>query len=298
VTFTASVASDGRYFLGEGASWDADRQLLRWVDIDAGLVLEGALDEGMLSGTSVVRRSDTTVSASARARDGGLLLAEGRSLTHVSHDGSTVARYPIIPDQVASRLNDGAVDPAGRFLVGSLATDGRAGEERLWRLEGDGTVTVIDHDLTISNGLGWSPDGGTLYSIDSVPGTIWQRTYDPDGAGVGRRHLLTTITDGEPDGMTVDADGTLWIAVWGRGEVVAVSPDGSVEESVTVAAPLTTSCAFAGPELSTLVITTAAKAVPGFPSVPPAGALFAAAVGKRGRAPTTWNPTSVPEREV
>jgi sugar lactone lactonase YvrE len=128
----------------------------------------------------------------------------------------------------------------------------------LARREDDGGITVIDDDLTVSNGLAWSPEGTTLYSVDSGPGTIWARAYDATTGAVGERRPLLTVENGTPDGMCADADGNLWIAIFGAGEVRCHAPDGVLLATVTIpGAPHVTSLAFAGPDLDTLVITTA-----------------------------------------
>jgi sugar lactone lactonase YvrE len=286
-TTATALPVDLRLTLGEGPSWDADQRLVRVVDIDAGALWAVSLDEERVT---EVLRCGTTLGAAATSDDGGFLLAAGRALRHVDAAGSTVQEITLVPAAVGSRLNDGAVDPHGRYVVGSLATDGRRGEERLWRLEHDGTVTVLDDVLTLSNGLGWSPDGGTFYNIDSEPGTVWRRDYDPSSGSVGDREVLIEIRDGTPDGMTVDADGNLWVAIWGAGEVRAHSPAGDMIDVVSVPAPLSTSCAFVGPELRTMVVTTAHREVPGITPSPEAGRLFTADMPVAGLPGRMWRP--------
>jgi sugar lactone lactonase YvrE len=189
-----------------------------------------------------------------------------------------------------SRLNDGACDPAGAFLVGSMALDDRTGGESLVRVERDGSLTVLDDDLTLSNGLAWSPDGGLLYSIDTVPGVVWVRPYAAGTGAVGPRTAFLRFSDTSPDGMCVDAEGAAWIACWGAGEVRRFSPAGELIGVVEVAAPQVTSVAFAGPGLDRLVITTASAYLSPqrLARHPDSGRLFLADVGAVGRAPTPW----------
>ncbi|GAA5063249.1 sugar lactone lactonase YvrE [Thermocatellispora tengchongensis] len=282
--FHASPASAEVYSLGEGPVWDAARRRLLWVDIVAGAVYEGVLDDGTVTAT---RRHafDSTVGAVAVAADGQLIVAEKETLTRVGLDGRRTELARVLEPGRRSRLNDGAVDPAGRFLIGSLAQDDRHGQEVLARLDETG-VTYLDTDLVLSNGLAWV--GDRLYSVDTVPGTIWVRDYDAAGGTTGPRREAFTITDGKPDGMCADADGNLWIANWGRGRVECRTPTGELLATVETGAPHTSSAAFAGPDLDTLVITTSTQglAEPG----PGDGRLFTANVGVRGLPTPYWNP--------
>ncbi len=282
---TAVPASPEVHALGEGPVWDADRRRLLWVDIVAGAVHEGTLDDGTIT---PVRRHDfgSTVGAVAVAAGGDLIVAERHTLTRLAPDGSRAELARVLPEDRLSRLNDGAVDPAGRFLVGSLAQDGREGEEVLARLDGAG-VTYLDTDLVLSNGLAWT--GGRLYSVDTMPGVVWARDYDAATGGTGPREKAFTIDDGLPDGMCADADGNLWIAIWGRGRVECRTTDGELLAVVETGATHTSCPVFAGPELDTLVITSATQdlAEPG----PLDGRLFTTKVGVRGLPTPYWNPS-------
>jgi sugar lactone lactonase YvrE len=286
--FQAHPAGADAYILGEGPVWDPDRNRLLWVDIVAGVVFAGTLTPA--AGTVVVTESwpfTTTVGAVATAADGTLLVAGGQTLTRIDTDGNRTELARVLPGHTRSRLNDGAVDPDGRFVVGSLAQDDRQGQEVLVRLESDRGLTRIDSDLNLSNGMDWAPDG-TFYSVDTVPGVVWARDYP----ALKERRELMRITDGDPDGLTLDRDGNLWIAIWGGGRVECRSPGGELLAVVETGAPHTTSVAFAGPALDVLVITSAtdgldAKALA---EAPDSGRLFTADVGVTGRATPYWNP--------
>ncbi|MEV4168121.1 SMP-30/gluconolactonase/LRE family protein [Nonomuraea sp. NPDC049709] len=282
MTFTAGPASAEVYSLGEGPIWDAARQRLLWVDIVAGAVYEGVLDDGMVTAT---RRHTfgSTVGAVAVSEDGGLIVAGKETLTRVGPDGRRTELARVLPEGARSRLNDGAVDPAGRFLVGSLAQDDRHGEEVLARLDGTG-LTYLDTDLVLSNGLAWV--GDRFYSVDTIPGTVWVRDYDADTGKTGPRREAFTITDGKPDGMCADAEGNLWIANWGLGRVECRTPTGELLATVETGAPHTSSAAFAGPDLDTLVITTSIQGLTG--PGPGDGRLFTAKVGVRGLPTPYW----------
>jgi sugar lactone lactonase YvrE len=208
----------------------------------------------------------------------------------VSEGGAVEDWIEIIPEGTRSRLNDGGCDPAGRFLVGSLPLDGRSGEEVLVRVDGHGAVDVIDNDLGLSNGLGFTPSGDTLYSTDTRPGVIWVRPYDASTGTVGPRREFLRIERGKPDGLCVDRDGNLWIAIWGAGEVRCHAADGALIAVVAVAAPNTSSVAFVGAELDTLLITTASEQLTEsqLAEYPDSGRLFTVDVGGRGLPVPLW----------
>ena len=282
-TFVAVVASAERFVLGEGPVWDAARGRLLWVDIEDGAVLIGRLDG---DGVQVDQRQDFdgTVGAVAVAADGQLLVAAQRELVLIELDGSRSPVVRLIADDEPRRLNDGKTDPAGRFLVGSCPKADRRNDEWLKRLEPDGTVTTLDSDLGLSNGLAWSGDGSRMFSIDSFEHVVWVRDYDPATGAVGERAAFVRIEDGYPDGMCIDTEDHLWVAVYGRGEVRRISPAGEVVAVVKVPAPQTTSAAFAGPGLDTLVITTGSVELSEgeLAEFPDSGRLFIARVGVRG----------------
>lgn len=291
-TFRAEPANDEIYRLGEGPVWDPVRAELLWVDIDAGEVLTGDLHDARITRTG--RQSfGQTVGAAVRSADGQVLVARRRDLLIVAmfgaSDGTVIELFDA--DQ-GSRCNDGACDPAGRFLVGSMALDDRRGDERLYRLEHDGSFTVVDDNLTLSNGLAWSPDGATMYNIDTIPGIVWARDYEPTGSLTGARRELLRVTDGSPDGMTVDSAGNLWIAIWGAGEVRCYTPDGDQIATVQVGPPNTSSVEFSGPDLDTLVITTASSHLDAesHRRFPDSGRMFTARVDVQGRPSTAWSP--------
>ncbi|MDX3105789.1 SMP-30/gluconolactonase/LRE family protein [Nonomuraea angiospora] len=283
---TATPASADVYALGEGPVWDAARERLLWVDIVAGAVHEGLLDDGLITVTGR-QVFDGMVGAVAVSEDGRLLVAEQQTLTRVDLDGRRTELARVLAPGVRSRLNDGAVDPAGRFLIGSLALDDRHGQEVLARLDESG-LTYLDTDLVLSNGLAWSPEGDLLYSVDTLPGIVWVRDYDTATGKTGPRRQAFTIGDGMPDGMCADADGNLWIANWGLGRVECRTPAGELLATVETGAPHTSSAAFAGPDLDTLVITTSTLDLPA--AGPGDGRLFTAKVGVRGLPTPYWNP--------
>ncbi|MFI6961729.1 SMP-30/gluconolactonase/LRE family protein [Streptomyces sp. NPDC050255] len=286
-TATPAAATGEAFGLAEGPVWDAVRQRLLWVDIHAGQVLEGAL--GPTGRISVTRRHqfDSTVGAVAVAEDGTLLVAAQEHLVVVAADGTRYDGPRIVGAGERRRLNDGSIDPTGRFLVGTLGLDGDSRRETLVRLEPDGEVTTLDSDLTLSNGLAWTADGRTLYSVDTLRRTVHVRDYTRVGTE-RRTHLR--LADGYPDGIAMDAEEHLWVAVWGKGEIRRYAPDGTIAARCRVPAPHTSSVAFAGPDLRTLVITTATSELTGEQrrQHPDSGRLFTVRVDVPGIPVPAW----------
>ena len=171
--------------------------------------------------------------------DEGWLLASGRGFRHLSPDGSL---RPIADDvsPVGTRMNDAACDPQGRLWAGTLADDHHPGGGALYRLDTTGQIDLVLTDLTISNGLGWSPDGATMYFVDSGPRAIYAFAFDGDNVLFNSEAEDVVTVDAEigaPDGLTVDADGDLWVAVFGGGRVQHYSPDGTLRDELMVPAP-------------------------------------------------------------
>ena len=191
--------------------------------------------------------------------DEGWLLAAGRGFVHLRLDGSTRRLVDVAPP--GTRMNDGACDPQGRFWAGTMADDQHAGGGALYRLDHFGRTELMLSDLTISNGLGWSPDGRTMYLVDSGPRVIYAFAFDRDHGTISSQRVIVTVAEeiGAPDGMIVDAAGDLWVAIYGGGRVHRYSHDGQLRHAITVPAKQTTCCGFAGPGLNRLYVTTATE---------------------------------------
>jgi len=254
--------------LPEGPVWDGPRERVLWVEIEAGAVHTGRLTPEGVEPTGS-RVYDFTVGAVAVGRHGELLIAGTETLTVVSPDGTVTPGPRVLPAGAGRRLNDGKCDPDGVFLVGSLRFDERPGGEELFRVGPDRSVTTIDSGLSLSNGLGWSPDGSLFYSIDTIP----RRVHVRERGGEPRVFLEL---DASPDGMCVDAAGDLWIAIYGGGEVRRYSPAGELTGVVEVDEAEVTCPAFVGPGLDRLLITTRPR-------------LFLADVGAVGQPANVWS---------
>jgi sugar lactone lactonase YvrE len=259
--------------LGEGPCWDAESQSLYWVDIPASRVhrlsaggVHSSWDVGLSPGAVVPRAS------------GGLAVAAGNGFLSLDPLTGTVKELAAAPGLPGTRMNDGKCDRAGRFYAGTMAEDESAGKGSFYRLDTDLDVSEIYTGIGISNGLGWSPDDRRMYYIDSLTYRIDVLDYELTTGQMGERQPFVALgsDDFMPDGMAVDAEGGLWVAVWGGGVVQRYDADGRLTGVVRIPAANVTSCAFGGPDLQTLYITTAAG--PGRL----AGALFSCAAGVRG----------------
>jgi sugar lactone lactonase YvrE len=276
--------------LSEGPVWVAETSTILWIDVELGSVFGGRLEGGLVE-ESWKLDFEGRVGAAVPAVDGSLLVATANRVVVVTPSGSRLNGPVIVAPGVERRTNDGACDPAGRFLVGTLPLDDRTSQDFLYRVEDDGSLTTIDSDLTLSNGLGWSPDGRLLYSTDTIPGTIWVRDYDAATGAIGPRRQHLQIEDGSPDGLCVDASGNLWVAIWGSGEVRSFSPDGELAGTVNVPCPHPSSVAFVGDGLDRLLVTTASRDLSEaeLRQYPDAGRLFLADVETTGTPTFAWS---------
>jgi len=259
---------------GEGPVWSDRWGGLRWVDMLAGDVLSLGSDG------SVGRRHVGTVAAALRPRSrGGAVIAVERGFVLADDDGP-LTPLPELWTDPGVRMNDGGCDPDGRFWCGSMAYDQRPGAAALYRLDADGSVTRQLDGVTVSNGLAWSPDGALAYYDDTATHRVDVFDYDPVAGLTGRR-TFADLGDGNPDGLTVDADGGVWVALYGAGAVHHYTADGRLDGVVEVPAAQVTACALGGSDLDQLFITTSREGLAAGED-PLAGSLFVADVGVRG----------------
>lgn len=292
MTTTVNVANPEIHELAEGPFWDPVRHRLLWVDIRRGLVFEGMLEAD--GAVDIVQRVSFpgTVGAVAVAADGQWIVAGTEELFLCDPSGAVRPGPRVLARRSGRRLNDGKPDPAGRFVVGSLnLTSDDSTEELLAVLDRDGTVRVLDDDLTLSNGLGWTVDGSRMYSVDTLRQTVYVRDYDPRTGAAGPRAPFLTVKEGYPDGMCLDEQEHLWIALWGLGQVHRYSPSGALVSVIDVPAPHVSSVAFAGPRLDTLVITTATQDLTAaqLARFPESGRLFTTVPGVLGLPQPLWS---------
>lgn len=267
---------------GEGPVWDEQTGRLLWVDLLHGDVL--SLDPA--DGTTDRRHVGRVAGCVVPRAIGGLVVAVERGFAFVDDHETMIQVLPDLWEDPSVRMNDGACDPQGRFLAGSMAYDSSPGQGTLFCLDVDLSTHVVRTGVTISNGLGWSPDGATAYHVDSPTRRIDAFTYDGTSGAFGEQHLHAQLTDGPgmPDGLTVDSEGGVWVALWDGGAVHRYTAKGELDAVVELPVTRPTSCAFGGPRLDVLYVTTSALDL-AEPSSS-AGALFAVEPGVTGL-PTT-----------
>ncbi|MGC0332188.1 sugar lactone lactonase YvrE [Streptomyces sp. SAI-170] len=245
------VAVQAEAALGEGPTWDAAAGRLLWVDILGSRV--HTYDPS--TGRRTVRRTDQHVGAAKPRAGGGLVLnlRDGVGLLDPDDTFRWLHR-DVVPGR---RGNDAAVAPDGSLWAGTMRYDEAQGGGTLSRLTGTGTVEVVLDSVAVSNGTGWSPDGRLMYYIDSPTRRV--DVFDVTGDRVSARRPFAAVEDGAgfPDGLTVDADGCVWVALWDGGAVRRYTPDGVLDRVVPLPVSRPTACAFGGAELTDLYITTA-----------------------------------------
>lgn len=245
---SVDVAIDVRAKLGEGPRWDGAAGHLLWVDIHgrALYVNDRAIP------------LDNRPGAAAPMTDGRVLVALADRLVALELEDESIETLVALPHGADLRMNDGACDPAGRFWVGSTELDHAPRRGTLYRY--DGALQPIVPEVSISNGLGWSPDTRLMYFTDTPTHTIDVFDFDlATGTPTGRRAFVT-IEDGagSPDGLCVDDEGCVWVALWGGYAVRRYLPDGRLDRVVELPAEDVTACCFGGNDGRSLFITTSA----------------------------------------
>jgi sugar lactone lactonase YvrE len=248
---TYEIAVRAEATLGEGPTWDAAGGRLLWIDI-----LGARLHTyDPVSGRRTVRTLDQHIGAVKPRAGGGLVLnlRDGVALLDPDDTFRWLHHEPV----PGRRANDAAVAPDGSLWAGTMRYDEAPGGGSLSRIGGDGSVDVVLDDVAVSNGTGWSPDGRLMYYVDSPTRRV--DVLDHDNGRIGNRRPFAEIEDGAgfPDGLTVDADGCVWVALWDGGAVRRYTPAGELDRVITLPAPRVTACAFGGPDLTDLYITTA-----------------------------------------
>ncbi|HVV31423.1 MAG TPA: SMP-30/gluconolactonase/LRE family protein [Mycobacteriales bacterium] len=288
----ADLALDIRNDLGESPRWDPVSAELLWVDITPGTLLRASVVPSsagpIVLGAPRVTALGGSLSAISPRAGGGLIAALGGGVSLIDPDGSV---HPIATLRGTGpwRLNDGSADPRGSFWIGSvnLALAQRCCS--LWRVDPDRSVHEMVTEVGVSNGLGWSPDGRTMYYIDTMRLSVFAYDFDLEsGALTGRRRLYRAGDgDGYPDGLAVDADGMVWVALHGAGQVRCLDPAGTLRAVVEVPVEDVTACCFGGADLGTLFITTSRALAKGEPDEH-AGGVYACRPGSVGLPPHSF----------
>jgi sugar lactone lactonase YvrE len=280
---TPELTLDIHAELAEGPVWlDTTGELL-WVDIEPGDV--HWFDPS--TGTDRLQHVGEPVGAAVPDQRGGVVLALPRRIVRLaagSHEPELLVALPGDPDM---RMNDAGCDRRGRLWAGSCPADESSPRGKLYRIDADLQATDVLDGITVSNGLDWSPDNSRMYYIDSPTRRVDVLDYDIETGAASNRRPFFTLTDdlpGMPDGMCVDAQGGLWVAVWGGSCVLGLTPDGELHAKLEVPTNQVTSVAFGGPDLRTLYITSAAIDLDAatLAAEPHAGGIFTVDVGVAG----------------
>lgn len=281
---TVEQLTDRCTFHGEGPYWDAGRSRLLFVDMLAGDIV--ALDDSGLR-----RYHVGSIAAVVRARTrGGYIVALERGFALTDDDLDGLRPLPPVFDSTAIRMNEGGCGPDGRFYCGTMAYDGRPGAGTVYRLDADLASTTALEGTTISNGLQWSADGRTAYFSDTATSRVDMLDFDIASGAMQNRRPFIQINAGEgaPDGVAIDEEGGLWVALWGGGAVRHYDSAGTLRDVLELPVSNVTSCAFGGPSMDTLFITTSREGLGDDSEEPAAGAVFVAEAGVRGSAPHSF----------
>ena len=259
-TATSAVRADcvveHRALLGEGPVWSTRDAALYWVDILTPAVHCYRPD----TGTNTETKLGAMASIAIPKASGGLLLATPGGLLgfDVETRQSSVFVHPEA-DRPSNRYNDGKCDRMGRLWIGSMDMGAAPNRGHLYRVDPDGRWKKMDSGFTVSNGLGWSPDNRRMYFTDSFRRTVYQYDFDLRSGEITNRRpfIMLGPNEGTPDGLTVDDQGCLWMAVWDAWCLVRFSPEGQEMQRIRVPVPRPTSCCFGGSNLDTLFVTSA-----------------------------------------
>jgi len=277
---------DARALLGEAPYWNDRDNALVWVDMLAPALHRLVPAQGRTKAVHQVAPLPRLTSVAVPRRAGGHLLAQPSGLR--LHDPAagidTLFAHPE-GKRAGNRYNDGKCDARGRLWIGTMDPGGQPGRGSLLRVDPDGTAVRIDTGFTVANGIGFAPDGATLYFTESAGRTVFAYDLDPKRGTVARRRTFAAWPEGvKPDGLAVDAEGSVWIAIWDGWRIERWSPEGTLQRTVRLPVPRPTSVAFGGRDLATLYITTARLrlATDALTQAPLSGGLFELATGVRG----------------
>lgn len=285
--YEATPCTTGLYELGESCRWDEVRNELYWVDILTGRFFRATADAAAVEITAV-HNVDGFISAIAPCRDRsrGWVVAVNQGISLIDESGlPRELSRPEANREALVRMNDGCADPWGRFWFGSMAFDVAEGQGVLYRYQDSTGSEVMLRDVTNSNGIGWSPDRSHMYYVDSGPAILYLFDVSTEGE-ISEQRLLIQFDEkeGVPDGLCVDAEGAIWIAVWGASQVRRYSPHGELIGRLDLPTSQPSSCAIGGANGTTLYVTTAREEMSelALASEPHAGRVFSADVGVPG----------------
>ena len=276
----ATLLLDAKAILGEGSLWHPTEKKLYWINIE----------KGELHIYDPATKKDQHFNLGARVgtvvpvKSGGALVALQTGIHFIdTKTGKLTLLNNPLPDNI--RFNDGKCDPAGRFWVGSMGLNFKKGAASLYRFDTDKSIHTMVKDVTCSNGIVWSSDKKTMYYTDTPTGNVDAFDYDETTGNISNRRTVVKVPEGYPDGMTIDSEDKLWVALYGGYGVAKFDPlTGKLLSKVNVPAPNVTSCAFGCDDLKTLYITTATENMKkeDLEKYPQAGGVFSIPVGVKG----------------
>lgn len=249
----SEVVSD----LGEGPIWTPETNSVTWTDITQNTFHIANIDTGKTESFGV----PSMIGAIAHTKDGHYIAATQKGFVRISVDGKYSPLHSFLQDDI--RMNDGKVDPAGRFWAGSMALSFEKDRGSLYVLETDNSYQKVLDNITLSNGMGWSPDAQYFYYIDSIPGVLKRFDYDLDNGKISNPKKLITFdaAPGVPDGMSVSSDGKIVVALWDGGRIEIYEPTGAKVSEIKLGVSRPTCCTFAGPNQDILIVSTASQGI-------------------------------------
>lgn len=278
------VARDRRDTLGEGTLWSPRENAVYWVDILSKRVNRLALADDAVSSWEL---PDVVGWLVERKQEDGFVAGVGRRFVRLSLDPLTIETIAAPEEDIeGNRFNDGKADARGRIWAGSMPFTCDKPTGSFYRLDVDGTASRVDSGYTIPNGPAIAPDASYLLSTDTALATIFRYDINDDGSLANRTpHIVFEEAWGSPDGMTFDAEGHLWVACWGSGQVIRFTPEGQYQRAISVPASQVTNVAFAGEKLDRMFVSSAADGV----DEEHGGALFEVDPGCTGLAPHRYD---------
>ena len=249
----SEVVSD----LGEGPIWTPETNSVTWTDITQNTFHTANIITGKTESFGV----PLMIGAIAQTKDGHYITATQKGFARISVDGQYSPLHSFLQDDM--RMNDGKVDPAGRFWAGSMALSFEKDRGSLYVLEKDNSYQKVLDNITLSNGMGWSPDAQYFYYIDSIPGVLKRFDYDLDDGKISNPKNLITFdaASGVPDGMSVSSDGKIVVALWDGGRIEIYEPTGAKVSEIKLGVSRPTCCTFVGPNQDILIVSTASQGI-------------------------------------
>jgi len=255
-TFSIRAISNERSDCGEGPIWNSSTGILSWVDIAGNKWHQVSLSSSGQTATKTFK-VPTVIGAIVERSQGGYLAAVKEGFGLVSVEGKYSSDISFLSSK--ERMNDAKADAKGRYWAGSCELGFAPGQGKLHMIDENKVIRTMEKGLTLPNGLGWSPDNKSFYFVDSMQHVMWKYDFDLESGDISNRRVLVNFADdgSVPDGMCVADDGSLFVAMWGGYRVEVYSPNGVLKEIIPVPVQQPSSCTFAGPDGTTLIVTSA-----------------------------------------